>query len=611
MSNIEDKLVPIDDKIKYDTEWLENIYQNFKSNSAKELLDKIESITDFNDNTIDRVVVYPTKDREELESVYLKYMALSQDNRLESNDKAKKIFGKSNKEIYRFVRDNVVKDKNNGLTNTHTVEDKKIEKKANYSSSLITNDLPMLTPKELTEKLSENFSIVEHENAILNKWLEEYILLGHGIKTEDYNILNLERINILRRAIYENDEETIIRCGWIPGVEFTSENRVKASKIVKDKMEQKYDVTSYDSINESYIEEASDDNNKKAVSLVFVAGSSKLSKAIRKVQGTEFSHASISLDDDLSKIYSFNRRNGFNGLIYESIKNYIKEGVTKIGVYTFLVSEKVYNNLEKALEKFNLYINKTKYSILNLLTIPANIPLDMDMRMVCSEFVDKLLKMANLDLTERKSSLVGPKNLIQAANSKSNIVEIYNGNPKKFNNKEIEKRIKKLKKSNTPVYEFVEIKENFIDESYIEEAKSFPIQFDKDGNLIIKNIRKINFEQEYSDSHRLLKEYDKTKSYEPMKFELAKMQFFITLLEKKIYKKGKAKSTNELKVRARFLNDFKKYLKIVTTNDSNFNFTEYYDQSPFNDALIQIDKNTLKYGWKALKYIMIEDTISN
>lgn len=599
MSELNDKLISKDEKDDNDISWLDDIYKDFKSNNSKELLDKIESIVDFNNNTVDIVVIYPTQDGEELESLYLKYMALSTDDKLKSNSKAKTIFGKSNKELYTFIKDNIVKSKSDDIKDTHSVDDKEIEKKAN-NNSLFTNDLPMLTPKELTEKVSEDFSIIESENTTLNKWLQEYILLGHGIKTEDYNILNLERINILRKAIYENDEETILRCGWIPGVEFNSENRVKASQIVKSKLKTS-NIIDYDTI-----EESSDNNNKKAISIVFVAGSSILAKSIRKIQGTEFSHASISLDDDLSKIYSFNMRNGFNGLTYESVKNYIKEGVTKMGVYTFLVSEKVYNNLEKALDNFNLYINKTKYSILNLLTIPVNIPLDIDMKMVCSEFVDKLLKMTNLDLTNKKSSLVGPKDLIHAANTKSNIVEVFNGDPKKFKPKEIEKRIKKIKKSNLPIYEFVEY-----DDEVITEAKSIPIQFDKDGNLILKNLRKINFEQEYSNSHRLLMEYDKTKSYEPMKFELAKMQFFITLLEKKIYKEGKDKSVNELKVRARFLNDFKKYLKIVNNNDSSFNFTEYYEQSPFNDALLKIDKDTLKYGFKALKYIIMENIISD
>lgn len=554
--------------------------------------DKIKSVRNFNDHAFNKVILYPTDDVHDLEALYLKYMMLEPDDKAESDDKAVEIFGKTNPELYKEFRGDikVTVDK---PEDTYTV-DEEIE-----NTSVFSNDLPMLTPKELVTKVEENYSCFNEQDAEdIKLWREEYALLGNGIKTPDYNAHNLQRINILRKAIYENNTDAILQCGWIPGVEFNSENRVKATQLVKEKMELP-SIISYDAIEESVIQEASNSKDKKAVSVVFVAGSSLVAKTIRKVQGTQFSHASISLDDDLSRIYSYNMRNGFNGLTYESVKGYIEEGVQKMGVYTFLVSDKVYKNLEKQLDNFNLYIDKTKYSVLNLLTIAANIPLDMDMKMVCSEFVDKLLKLSDLDLTNKKSSLVGPKDLINAANTKSNIVEVFYGHPKKFKPKEVEKKIKNLKRSNLPIYEFVEY-----DNEIITEAKSLPIQFDTDGNLIVKNLRKINFEQEYADSHRLLKEYEKTDSYEPMKFELAKMHFFITLLEKKIYKQGKDKSMKELKVRARFLNDFKKYLKIVMNNDPSFNFTEYFEQTQFNDALIKIDKDTLKFGYQALKYII-------
>lgn len=1112
-----------------ENEYCNDINKDFNCTYV-ELNKKIDSAIKFNMNAIG-VVIYPTENSTELETLYSKFMSLDDNGKMTSNAKAEELFGKNNREVYDLIKSKLDQEKIED-TDSYTPE---VEH--NESSSIFSNDLPLLTPRKLFERVDENYScFTESEAESIKRWRQEYALMGMGIKTENYNKYNLERINILRKAIHENNNDAIIQCGWNPEIEFNSENRVKASNIVREKMEniskfsyQKYndkfikkdkyklsffrkeplvnkskedkrinwmikegmeikgysyynendlvaavsvieknkiisiyvnnkyrghglskqllnvacknlggtclyvdkknklavevykkygfEITEEDnneyfmiykgitnesyieefkiikpkkctkcgssdigiflygepifkckecgeylgtvpfpknesyieegfiinekdiyynkdkfdsgeinlcfitghsgsgkstmarnisgnkiehyelddvvgnsnfsdenlkeygdliysffkgsgkkyrnktleqlennfsnyekeiitdfikysltycklhkntkyilegiwlfwmikpevlkeyavyikgtsalisalraakrdfkesnkplkynikwtmhrifedaknmrafennikkyrnyfskqSTNESYIEESTNKQDKKAVSLVFVAGSSTLAKTIRKVQGTEFSHASISLDDDLSRIYSFNMRNGFNGFTYESVKNYINEGVTKMGVYTFLVSNKVYNALEKSLNNFSLYIHQTKYSVLNLLTIPINIPLDIDMKMVCSEFVDKLLKTAELDLTNKKSSLVGPKDLINATKIKPNIIEVYNGHPSKFNPKEAEKKIKKLKKSNLPIYEFVEIEEGFINESskiklyhlsennlngktlqpkvpsnfltkngyedkitkricfstsvngclrglsqnltdkefyvhipdkeyntykptikevpdskitnevwikepvklkcigkikvhkdseedgfsykygnhtaelydwdwswigkisesYIEEAKSFPMQFDSEGNLILKNLRKINFEQEYADSHRLLIEYDKTNSYDPMKFELAKMQFFITLLEKKIYKQGKDKSKDELKVRARFLNDFKKYLKIINNNDPNFNFTEYYEQSPFNDALIQINKSTLKFGYEALKYLV-------
>lgn len=760
-----------------------NLPKEFGCKDSKELDEKINSAIEFNTHTTGRVIIYPTQDRNELESLYMKYMALDVNARASSDNKAHELFGKPNRDIYKFIQDNLISTKNDEIKGTHTVKDENIDKIEDKESSPYSNDLPILTPKDFENKVEENYDCFSKEDGEKIKvWREAYSLLGHGIKIPEYNKYNLDRINILRKAIYENNDEAIIQCGWIPEIEFNSENRAKASKLVRDKMDaMTYSIKAYN----DYIEESSDksyldknhkqngqkrlsnfkfsktknnddgesynlfwkddndkvvgkvtvdsipasdgyrwfgslevsskyrgyglgkqildiavnkykagalavykdneiaykmykkygfkestdrkskdyyymylernkdksikeskivkpekctkcgstnigvfiqgepifkckdcgkylgtvpvsmnesnttDINKKAVSIVLVSGNSWLGKTIKKVQGNEFSHASISLDDDLKRIYSFNKRNGFNGLSYESMKQYTKDGVDKVGVYTFLVTDSAYKQLEKTLDNFNLFINKTKYSILNLLTIPLNIPLDMDMKLVCSEFVDKLLKSASLDLTNKKSMFVSPKDFSDKVKNDIKIVEVFKGNPKDFNPYIIKKKIEKLKRSKLAVYEFVEY-----GDEVITEAKSFPIQFDKDGNLLLKNIKRIDFEQEYTNSHRLLMEYDKQESYDPMKFELAKMQFFITLLEKKIYKQGKDKSVKELKVRARFLNDFKKYLKIVVANDKTFNFTEYYERSPFNDAIIQIDKNTLKFGWEALKYLI-------
>lgn len=585
-------------KEEYDTV---SLPKEFNCENIKELRERIISAISFNTYTVGRVIVYPTKDINELESLYMKYMMLGINDRAASDNKASELFGKTNREIYSFTKDNIIKPLQDDDEGTYDKDSENIESDSYDKSSLFSNDLPVLTPDEMNNKVEENYSCFNDIDASsIKAWRESYTLLGHGIKEPSYNKKNLERINILRKSIYENNNDAIIQCGWIPGVEFNSENRVKASNIVREKMDKDYGIIDYESITEST--NSSDD--KKAVSIILVSGNSLLAKTIKAVQKTDFSHVAISLDDDLNRLYSFNMRSNFNGLSYESIKQYIKDGVNKIGVYTFLVSKSVYENLEKALDNFNLYRNKTKYSILNLLTIPFNIDLDLDMKMVCSEFVDRLLKLANIDITNKKSSLVSPKDFITSVNGNAKIVEVFKDNPIKLVPANIKKKIQKIKKSNLPVYEFVEY-----NDEVITEAKSFPIQFDSNGNLIIKNLKKIDFEQEYANSHRLLMEYDKAKSYEPMKFELAKMQFLITLLEKRIYKQGKDKSVKELKVRARFLNDFKKYLKIVTTNDNTFNFAEYYDKSKFNDALIQIDKNTLKFGWDALKYIIFENKI--
>lgn len=837
--------------VKESTKIPVDLSKEFNSKNSTEVCEKIKIAKEFNTHTLGRAIVYPTENAKELESLYMKYMALNKDDKASSDNKSKELFGKTNREIYQFIQDNIIKPKNDKIEGTHSVDDKKIEA-STYRNSIFSNDTPILSPKELNIEVHEDYSCFNDEDGkVIKAWRESYTLLGQGMIEEKYRSLNLKRINILRKCIYQNNIEGIIQCGWIPGIEFNSENRVKATRMINEKMEV-FNIIDYDSIEESffidkddfycnfnkwennesnilfitgfsgsgkstlakelskkyrcnhfeldaiqffedmtnsqlknmepglydflntykdihkklinkkiqtyeeeielyetyikflinwckkrkperfiieglqlyeifnnknpqsfykgmpiiikgtsglkssirgakrnsresgksllkelppmigwaikdnkslekfkksvlesYIEESASKsvNGKRAVSIILVSNDSLIANAIKTVQKCEWSHASISLDDDLSRIYSFAMNSGFNGLTYESLKKYIKDGTQKLGVYTFLVSDKVYKKLESIIENFNLHIKDTRYSLLNLLAIPLNIPVDLNMTMVCSEFVDKLLKMVNINTNNKHSALVTPKDFGSLKFNNPKIVEMYYGDPKKCNIKQLQRKIDKLKKSNFPIYEEIEYnEESFVNEtkvrenmpkkctkcgstnigtflagepiykckdcgeylgtvpfltneSYIQEAKSFPIQFDSDGNLIIKNIRKIDFEQEYANSHRLLIEYNKTKSYEQMKFELAKMQFLITLMEKKIYDKDKP-NKDLIKVRARYLNDFKKYLKIVVANDPSFNFGEYYEQSPFNDAMIQIDKNTLKYGWKALKYII-------
>lgn len=590
------------DKLNIENEYIPNTTLNINE-FYEELINEVES------HEAEFFMVTPSNNKNELDEMYNKYKSQTEDRKEKADAESLRLYGMTNRDHYHMLQSQLV----NGTEveddeKSYDPFDQEIDESTIVQSSIFTNDLPMFTPLEFFERIEENYScFTEDEAKDIKAWRESYALLGNGIKEPEYNKKNMRRMDILRKAIYQNNNEAIIQCGWIPEIEFNSKNRVQASKLVREKMENKdYGIISYQEAcnyyNESYITEAkTSKKNKKAVSIVLCSGNSVLSEIIRKVQNTQYTHAAISLDDACEKIYSFNLLGAsgkVGGLSYESIERYTKENVLNITIYTFLTSNQIYNNLQKVLNDFMKNAKNTSYSVVNLITILFNIPLELDKSMICSEFVDRVLKLANLDISNKSSSLVSPRDFDVISRSNSKIVEIFNGHPKKFKHSEVKRKIQKLKKSNLPIFEFAEY-----NGEVITEAKSLPIQFDSDGNLLVQNLRKLDFEQEYANSHRLLMEYDKTDNYEAMKYELAKMHFLITLLEKKIYKQGKDKSVKELKVRARYLNDFKKYLKVVNKQDPSFNFTEYFEQSPFNDAIIKIDKYTLKFGWDALSYM--------
>lgn len=558
---------PHDETIVKEDYDLFNLPKDFNCNSIEELDEEIEKAREFNKHTLGRVVIFPTQDANELESLYMKYMALSLNNRTSSDNKAKEIFGKTNREIYKFLQDNVIKTKNDD-TEGNVKADKDIK------NDSFSNDLPLVTPEELSE-IDEDYSCFTEEDAtVIKQWREKYISLNE----EGYRDLNIKRLNILRKGIYKNNTDMIVQCGWIPGIEFNSKNRVRASKLVKNK------IDNLDAFN-NYIEESNDksyiDKNHKQ------KGQKRLSdfKFFKTKNNDDGESYNLFWKDDNDKVVgkvtvdSIPASDGYRWFGSLEVSNkYRGYGLGKqildIAVNRYKAGAlAVYKDNEVAYKMYKNYGFKES----------SNRKSKDYYYMYLERNKDKSIKESYIE----EAKIIKPEKCTKCGST--NIGVFIQGEP-----------IFKCKDCG----EYLGTVPFPVKESYLTEAKSFPIQFDKDGNLIIKNIRKINFEQEYTNSHRLLMEYDKTKAYEPMKFELAKMQFFITLLEKKIYKQGKDKSKKELVVRARFLNDFKKYLKVITNNENTFNFGQYYEQSPFNDALIKIDNSTLKYGWKALKYMI-------
>jgi hypothetical protein len=139
--------------------------------------------------------------------------------------------------------------------------------------------------------------------------------------------------------------------------------------------------------------------------------------------------------------------------------------------------------------------------------------------------------------------------------------------------------------------------------SVLNEVKNFPVEFDQDGNLIIYKARigSIAYGDEIDDSVKLLESYRNTNNIEGMKYELAKLWFINDSIEKKLKKKLTNDQYKELiDHRATCLNVFKLNLEYVMKAEKGFNFSDYYNSTPFSDNSIKITANTLKYSMKAI-----------
>ena len=138
------------------------------------------------------------------------------------------------------------------------------------------------------------------------------------------------------------------------------------------------------------------------------------------------------------------------------------------------------------------------------------------------------------------------------------------------------------------------------------QEKGIGFEFDNKGNLFVKNfLKNKKYQATYMESHRLLMEYDRAKNIEAMKYELAKMYYLNLKITEDLTKQDRTKKDKELvKIRARVLNDFHKYLKVVLKADKQFNFSNYYQRSEFCDDSFVITAPTLKHAGKYAKIAM-------
>ena len=149
-----------------------------------------------------------------------------------------------------------------------------------------------------------------------------------------------------------------------------------------------------------------------------------------------------------------------------------------------------------------------------------------------------------------------------------------------------------------------EIHDLLTPESIIRESKKLPLRITDRGDVEVD--LPIVIEEEYQKSHKLLLEYDKSKNTNGMKEEISKLWYLNIIIERKLNNsKTKNDKKKELtKVRARILNDFKKYLKVIINIQEDFNFTEYFKKSDYNNKTISIDNSTLKWSGLLIKSLL-------
>ena len=353
-------------------------------------------------------------------------------------------------------------------------------------------DLPYFTPNDMIDMgvnsyiPTDNFYGVHADNTHINdkmtvqEWFEIYKATYDGFHTE-MGSLSPDWINKLRyltsglNKIKESGDEkailarkqSILELGWNPDVEFTPKARKIARECTINKMTSKKTPTRVidlcefraPDISNTVFNEAISKSDLKPVYIVLTQGHSLFSKAIMTYTRSEYSHVSISLDHNLDNCYSFNAatrpkdlndiKGGFNVENIRDIPN------TNIGVFVFFIAKEAHNKIKALIESLKNNIMNTTYGYKNILTLIFNIKYNNDISMICSQFVDKCLKAAGIDITKKDSSLVTPEAIHKAATSEKYIYKLYHGIASKYNAKSISSKLGALIKKAVPLKESI------------------------------------------------------------------------------------------------------------------------------------------------------------
>lgn len=542
-------------------------------------------------------------------------------------------------------------------------------------------DLPYLSPDEMENMgvfetdPSNNFYGVFADNSIISdeisvkEWFKMYKEADSGIYN-NFSKHSSNWVNKVRELCHSLSrlkesgntpailakKQSLLELGWDPDIEFSEKARILAREMTINRMKSTYSGNRYRFINlqecaaENTVMHENASNKLKPVYIALIEGKAPISKAIKTITKSQYSHIAISLDPELHNMYSYgikiNEHSGRAGFRREDIDD-LSIG-SRISVFTIFLGDKGYKKICNMIDSFKDNASRTSYSYINLLTYIFNIPYNMEWELVCSQFVDRCLKAADINLTGKDSSQVSPADLNRAMLNEKQIYKLYEGLHNKYNSKQIANIAAALSKKAKPMKES---KIDYLDErAYISaiagninninmlfemeshadcisnplikrlitrmvfdpintrpigEAKEFPIQFDKEGNLLIKNLKKINYEAEYAKSHKLLKSYIPVKNYDGIKYELSKLWMMLCMIEDTLNAKKFKSPASDLsslhKAKAKITNDFKYYLEALLKDEPSFNFTEYYDASPFSSAVTKINASTLDFMGKMIK----------
>ena len=171
----------------------------------------------------------------------------------------------------------------------------------------------------------------------------------------------------------------------------------------------------------------------KKIYIVLTHTGTVLSRIIKMYTKDEFSHVSISLDEELKQMYSFGRLNPYNPLIGGFVHEYIDKGTfkrffkTNAGVYSLEVTNEQYQGIRNSINDFEQNKEKYKFNIIGLFAAGFHKKISCKHSFYCAEFVKYVMEQAGIET--KLPEAVKPEDFKKI----ENLEKVYSGLLRKYN----------------------------------------------------------------------------------------------------------------------------------------------------------------------------------
>lgn len=170
----------------------------------------------------------------------------------------------------------------------------------------------------------------------------------------------------------------------------------------------------------------------KRIYIILTYTGTFLSKLVKIYTKHEFSHVSISLDQNLTQMYSFGRLNPYNPFVGGFVHEYIDKGTfkrfkeTTAKVISFTISDEQYEKIQDIIYDMSKEADKYSFNLIGLIAVALNMKIRIKNTFYCAEFVKYVLENAGVD--EKLPEIIKPEDF----NKLIGIQEEYKGLLKEY-----------------------------------------------------------------------------------------------------------------------------------------------------------------------------------